>query len=129
MARTAHHIPGSRRWPTDEQRPGAPWRSLVLYDLRHDRARRADDGDDRERPRPRAVRRAVAFRSWPRFNRDAGVARTSAREERRARQRLRAGTGRLLHLVNNPGGTVDPDAADLLDIPPAHHRHASLWLA
>ncbi|MFI9115897.1 hypothetical protein [Streptomyces venezuelae] len=38
MARTAHHIPAARRRPAAEQPPGAPWRSLVLRDLRYSAA-------------------------------------------------------------------------------------------
>ncbi|MFE5944872.1 hypothetical protein [Streptomyces sp. NPDC056480] len=129
MARTAHHIPGSRRRPNDESAPGAPWRALTLYDLRYGAARRAATGGGRERPHPRAIRRTVTFRRWPRFNRDAGVARAAAQEERRARQRLRLQAGRVLSVVNAPDGTIDPDAADSVDIPPARHRHSALWLA
>ncbi|WP_329275586.1 hypothetical protein [Streptomyces sp. NBC_00691] len=129
MARTAHHIPRSRRRPAAEKTPGAPWRSLVLYDLRHASARRAGTGADREHPHPRTIRRLVVFRRWPRFNQDSGVARWSAQEERRARRRLRAQVGRVLSAVNAPDGTVTPDAADTVDIPPARHRHSSLWFA
>ncbi|MEU9295259.1 hypothetical protein [Streptomyces sp. NPDC048266] len=35
----------------------------------------------------------------------------------------------LLRLVNAPGGAVDVDAADLVDIPPARHRRGGLWFA
>ncbi|WP_055602132.1 hypothetical protein [Streptomyces aureus] len=102
---------------------------LTLYDLRHGGACRAATCSGRERPHPRAIRRTVVFHRWPRFNRDAGVARAAAHEERRARQRLRLRVGRVLSVVNAPDGTIDLDAADTVDIPPARHRHSELWFA
>ncbi len=75
------------------------------------------------------VRRTVAVHSWPRHQRDRSVARWSAAEERRARQRLRTQAGSLLRLVNSATGELALDAADTVDVPPARHRRGSLWLA
>ncbi|MDG9701229.1 hypothetical protein [Streptomyces sp. DH37] len=66
---------------------------------------------------------------FPRHNRDRSVARWSAVEERRARQRLRARTTALRRLVNSGADALALDAADALDVPPARHRHGSLWSA
>lgn len=67
--------------------------------------------------------------SFARYRRDASVARWSAVEERRARQRLRTQVGILLRLVNTTADELVLDAADTVDIPPARHRRGSLWLA
>ncbi|WP_328946254.1 hypothetical protein OG259_37165 [Streptomyces sp. NBC_00250] len=129
MARTAHHIPGSRRWPANETAPGGPWRSLVLRDLRYSAACLSEATHGGSRPRPRAIRRSVAVYRWPRFNRDADVARWSAQQERGARMRLRTQAGLLLRLVNTPDGVLTLSAAETVDVPPARHRHGSLWFA
>ncbi|MFD9422722.1 MULTISPECIES: hypothetical protein [unclassified Streptomyces] len=58
------------------------------------------------------------------------MARWSAQEERRARQRLRTQVGRLRGLMNaDVGGGISVEAAEGVEIPPANHRHSSLWLA
>jgi hypothetical protein len=67
--------------------------------------------------------------SFARYQRDGSVAQWSAIEERRARQRLRTQLGTLLGLVNTSAGVLALDAADTVEIPPARHRHGSLWLA
>ncbi|MFJ2923764.1 hypothetical protein ACIPIU_01865 [Streptomyces massasporeus] len=67
--------------------------------------------------------------SFARYRRDASVARWSAVEERRARQRLRTQVGTLLRLVNTAADELALDTADSVDIPPARHRRGSLWLA
>ncbi|MFJ3834526.1 hypothetical protein ACWGHM_06920 [Streptomyces sp. NPDC054904] len=150
MSRTAHHIPPSRGEETPPGRPaGSPWHSVVLHDLRFSARCFADAARESSRPRPVRIRRRVEFHSFPRHNRDASVAWASAVEERRARQLLRARVGTLLALLHPAGaGPVraasdvdaaagaDPgvgaaaaaDAADV-DVPPARHRHGSLWLA
>ncbi|MFI8966203.1 hypothetical protein ACIGO8_29280 [Streptomyces sp. NPDC053493] len=90
----------------------------MLYGLRYD-----------ARGRVSTVRRAVEVRSFARYGRDPSVARWAAEEERRARQRLRARAGRLVGLVNRPGRALDVEAADRVDVPPARHRRAALWMA
>ncbi|MDX2560859.1 hypothetical protein PV371_14510 [Streptomyces sp. TX20-6-3] len=129
MARTAHHIPRSRRPIPDDRLSGDPYLSLVLYDLRRDAACLAEAAREGAGPRPRAIRRTVALYDWPRFRQDRTVARWAVMEERRARTRLRTRTGLLLRLVNLPGGTLDPGAADTVDVPPARHRRSGLWFA
>ncbi|MFD4140323.1 hypothetical protein [Streptomyces sp. NPDC058572] len=126
MSRTAHHVPPSRGTVTDHHVPGSPWHSVVIYDLRHSAAVLAEAARAAARPRPQRVHRAVGVHVFPRHNRDRGVARESAVEERRARQRLRARTGLLRRLVNSVDGPLRPDAADTVDIPPARHRHSSI---
>ncbi|WP_318211523.1 hypothetical protein [Streptomyces sp. SJL17-1] len=129
MARTAHHIPRSRRsFPVD--RPvGDPWCSLVLYDLRLSTACLTEAVRECGRPRPQAIRRTVSVHRWPRFSQDRTVARWSEKEERTARTRLRTQAGLLLRLVNSPDGTLDMRAADAVDIEPARHRRSGLWCA
>ncbi|MFI8435903.1 hypothetical protein ACIGJO_19545 [Streptomyces sp. NPDC079020] len=130
MARTAHHFPRSRTREALDERPGSPWHRAVVHDLRYSTRSLTEAADECRRPRPRAVRRRVQVYSFPRHNRDAGVGRWSAQEERRARQRLRSRVGRLRRLIDaGPGGGVDAQAADLVEIPPANHRHSSLRLA
>ncbi|KKZ71249.1 hypothetical protein VO63_24420 [Streptomyces showdoensis] len=92
---------------------------MVLHDLRARRGAAA----------PTPVRRSVAVYSFPRHNRDRTVARMAAVEERRARQRLRARLGVVIRLVDSPAGRLAPEAADTVDVPPARHRRAALWLA
>ncbi|MEU9081926.1 hypothetical protein [Streptomyces sp. NPDC048357] len=75
------------------------------------------------------VRRTVDVYSFPRHQQDRSVARWSAAEERRARQRLRAQVGTVLRLVRSTADELALDAADTVDIPPARHRRGSLWLA
>ncbi|MEU0397394.1 hypothetical protein ABZ208_32405 [Streptomyces sp. NPDC006208] len=129
MSRTAHHVPPSRGTITDHKIPGSPWHSVVIYDHRYSAAVLAEAARAAARPRPQPVRRAVGVYVFPRHNRDRGVVHDSALEERRARQRLRARTGLLRRLVNSADGTLRPDAADTVDIPPARHRHNSIWHA
>ncbi|MFD3994491.1 hypothetical protein [Streptomyces sp. NPDC058548] len=129
MARTAHHIPRSRRPFPFDRMWGDPYLSLVLYDLRRDAACLTEAAREGARPRPRAIRRTVAFYDRPRFEQDRTVGRWAAKEERRDRMRLRTRTGLLLRLVNSPGGTLAPDAADAVDVPPARHRRSGLWFA
>ncbi|MEU2914325.1 hypothetical protein ACWCQ0_33490 [Streptomyces massasporeus] len=57
------------------------------------------------------------------------MARWSAVEERRARQRLRTQVGTLLRLVNTTADELALEDADTVDIRPARHRRGSLWLA
>ncbi|POX60499.1 hypothetical protein C3492_27235 [Streptomyces sp. Ru62] len=78
-----------------------------------------DAARESRRPQPRPVRRAVDVHSFARHQRDRSVAQWSAVEERRARQRLRAQVGTLLRLVNGTADELAPDAADMVDIPPA----------
>jgi hypothetical protein len=66
---------------------------------------------------------------FPRHNRDRGLSRWSALEERRARQRLRTQAGILRRLVNTPTGELALEAAEAVDVPPANHRHSSVWFA
>ncbi|MFD7611578.1 hypothetical protein [Streptomyces sp. NPDC059828] len=75
------------------------------------------------------IRRRVNVHSWPRFRRDRSVAEWSAAEERRSRQRLRTQVETVLKLVNSTADELTPDAAEIVDIPPARHRRNSLWLA
>lgn len=76
------------------------------------------------------IRRTVNVYSFARHQHDRSVAQWSAVEERRARQRLRAQVGTILKLVNSATRhELALDAADMVDIPPAHHRRSSLWLA
>ncbi|WP_260461893.1 hypothetical protein [Streptomyces lateritius] len=103
MARTAHHPSHARRRTRHDMLTGQPWYAVVL--------------------------RAVEVYAFPRYQSDATVGRWAAVEERRARQRLRRQAGVVLRLVNAPGGAVDVDAADLVDIPPARHRRSGLWFA
>ena len=129
MARTAHHLPSSRTKKTVDDRPGAPWHSVILLDLRYSARCFAEAAHHSHRPRPRAVRRQVDVHCFPRHNRDRGVARWSAMEERRARQRLRTQMGMIRRLVNTADGELTLTAADMVDVPPANHRHSSLWFA
>ncbi|GCD42025.1 hypothetical protein [Streptomyces paromomycinus] len=57
------------------------------------------------------------------------MARWSAVEERRARQRLRARIGILLRRVHSADEDSMLDLAETVDVPPARHRRNSLWLA
>lgn len=130
MSRTALHL--RRAYSDGAAHPALPnrrWTAVVLYDLRYSARVRADARRAATRPRPRAVRRAVAVYSFPRFSRDPFVAEWATVEERRARQRLRAEARAALRTVNTSGGTLDLDAADAVDIPPARHRHSARWLA
>ncbi|MET9540251.1 hypothetical protein ABZY16_22515 [Streptomyces sp. NPDC006553] len=129
MARTAHHIPRSRRLIPDDRLAGDPCLSLALYDLRRDAACLTEAAREGARPRPRAIRRTLAPYDRPRFRQDRTVAHWAAKEERRARTRLRIRTSLLLRLVNSPGGTLDPEAADTVDVPPARHRRSGLGVA
>ncbi|MCK8677837.1 hypothetical protein [Streptomyces lichenis] len=129
MARTAHHLPLSLNRLTPDRPPGgSPLRSVVVHDLRYSARELADAVRESRRPRPRAIRRQVDFRSFPRHTHDPSVARWSAQEERRARQRLRSRLGASLRLVNSPTGLAR-HAAETVDIPPTRHRRGSLWLA
>ncbi|MFB6706199.1 hypothetical protein ACFCW6_15980 [Streptomyces sp. NPDC056333] len=129
MARTAHHLPPSRAKKTIDDRPGVPWHSVTLLDLRYSARCLAEAAHHSHRPRPRTVRRQVDVRCFPRHNRDRGVARWSALEERRARQRLRTQMGIIRRLVNTPDGELALTVADMVDVPPANHRHSSIWCA
>ncbi|MFI8810003.1 MULTISPECIES: hypothetical protein [unclassified Streptomyces] len=105
---------------------------MVVRDLRYSRRSLTEAVKESRRPRPSAVRREVRVYRFPRHNRDGGVARWSAHEERRARQRLRTQVGRLRGLMNadaDAGGGIGVEAAETVEIPPANHRHGSLWLA
>lgn len=44
-------------------------------------------------------------------------------------QRLRTQTGIIRRLVNTAGGELALSATDMVDVPPANHRHSSIWLA
>jgi hypothetical protein len=66
---------------------------------------------------------------FPRHNRDRGVSRWSALEERRARQRLRTQVGIIRRLVNTSTGELALDTTDMIDVPPVNHRHSSVWFA
>ncbi|MFF7578335.1 hypothetical protein ACFZBE_25695 [Streptomyces sp. NPDC008061] len=129
MARTAHHLPSSRTKKTVDDRPGAPWHSVILLDLRYSARCFVEAAHHCHRPLPRAVRRQVDVYCFPRHNRDRGIARWSALEERRARQRLRTQVGVIRRLVNTSGGELALIAADMVDVTPANHRHSSLWLS
>ncbi|MFD0373596.1 hypothetical protein [Streptomyces sp. NPDC127114] len=113
MSRTAHHRPPAHCRAAGFPRDGAPWRAVVLYDLRYDR-----------HGVPRRIRREVTVYSWARHHRDGSVRRWAVTEERRARQRLRTALGAARRLAN----TARQDA-DSVDIPPARHRRAALWWA
>ncbi|MGW1730695.1 hypothetical protein [Streptomyces sp. NPDC001999] len=128
MARTAHHLPPSRTLTTGD-RPGAPWHSVILLDLRYSARCFAEAAHHSHRPRPRAVRRQVDVHRFPRHNRDRGIARWSALEECRARQRLRTQVGMIRRLLNSADGELALNTADVVDVTPANHRHSSLWLA
>lgn len=133
MAHTAHHYPPSQTRKTYDGLPGSPWHCVVVRDLRYSRRSLTEAvKESRRPPRPSAVRREVRVYCFPRHNRDGGVARWSAQEERRARQRLRTQVGRLRGLMNadaDAGGGIGVVAAETVEIPPANHRHGSLWLA
>lgn len=129
MSRTAHHIPVSRRPFPDDRLRGDPWCSVVVRDLRYSAGRLAEAAREHTRPRPEALLRAVDLYSWPRFRQDRSVAQWSARDERRARQRLRARMRTLTRLVNGAGGTIARTAPDTVDVPPTRHRRDALWLA
>lgn len=102
---------------------------MVVRDLRYSARSLAEAAREPGRPRPLPVRRQVDVRSFPRHQRDRSVARWSAVEERRARQRLRAQIGMLLRRVNSPGEDSMLDLADTVDVLPARHRRNALWLA
>ncbi|MEU7255638.1 hypothetical protein AB0B21_07495 [Streptomyces rimosus] len=102
---------------------------MVLHDLRYSARTLTEAARESRRPRPRRVRRTVVIHSFPRYQRDRSVARWSAQEERRARQRLRRQVGNLLGLVNSVSGELALDAVDTVDVPPARHRRGALWLA
>lgn len=129
MARTAHHLPPSRTKKTTGDQPGGPWHSVILLDLRYSARCFAEAAHHSHRPRPRAVRRQVDVYCFPRHNRDRGIARWSALEERRARQRLRTQTGMNRRLVNTSSGELAVTDADMVDVTPANHRHGSIWCA
>ncbi|MEV8585642.1 hypothetical protein AB0424_01765 [Streptomyces sp. NPDC051180] len=129
MARTAHHIPRSRRPLPDDRLRGDPWCSLLVRDLRYSAASAAEAARNRSRPQPQSVRRAVDLHSWPRFRQDRSVARWAAEEERKARQRLRARTRTLTRLVNGVGVAIAHTASSTVDVPPARHRRCALWWA
>ncbi|WP_256962186.1 hypothetical protein [Streptomyces sp. NRRL B-24572] len=129
MARTAHHPSRGRRRFRADMLKGQPWHAVVLHDLRYSTRDVSEAVREGRRPRPHPVRRAVEVYAFPRHQGDGSVAREAAVEERRARQRLRRRAGTLLRLVDSPGGVIDLDAADLVDIPPARHRRGGLWLA
>lgn len=114
---------------SDDWPAGDPWRSLVLHDLRFCARSLAEASRESRRPRPRPVRRVVDIYSFPRHNRDAPLAEASTGEERRARQRLRSRVGTILRFANSPSAQLDFDAVDSVDIPPARHRHSTIWLA
>lgn len=44
-------------------------------------------------------------------------------------QRLRTQTGIIRRLVNTAGGELALSATDMVDVPPANHRHSSIWFA
>ncbi|MGW7255102.1 hypothetical protein [Streptomyces sp. NPDC054834] len=102
---------------------------MVLHDLRYGARSLSDAARESRRPHPCAVRRKVDFYSFARHGHDRSVARWSAIEERRARQRLRAQVGALLRLVNSSADELALDATDSVDVPPTRHRRGSLWLA
>ncbi|MCX3287861.1 hypothetical protein OR263_14295 [Streptomyces sp. NEAU-H22] len=129
MTRTAHHVRPPHSRSAYDRSPGEPWRSVVLHDLRYSARGFTDATREFRRPRPRAVRRAVDVYSFARYQRDDSVAQWSAMEERRARQRLRTQVGTLPGLVNTSVGVLVLDAVDAVEIPPARHRHGSLWHA
>ncbi|GHA63783.1 hypothetical protein ACIQRS_09030 [Streptomyces termitum] len=137
MSRTAHHLTRAA-WDTeatDGTPPGSPWHALTLYDLRYASRTEGPVGapaaTDRVRPTHRVhrVRRHVAVHWLPRHQHDPAVGRWAARLERRARQDLRARLGAVRRLARTPGGPLDLDAADTVDVPPARHRHGARWLA
>ncbi|MFV5994617.1 hypothetical protein ACNPQM_19660 [Streptomyces sp. NPDC056231] len=129
MARTAHHLPPSQTKKSRSDLPGAPWHSLVLRDLRYNARCSAAAAHESHRPRADAVRRRVDVYCFPRHNRDRGVSRWSALEERRARQRLRTQVGIIRRLVNTSTGELALDTTDMVDVPPVNHRHSSVWFA
>ncbi|OLZ44178.1 hypothetical protein AVW11_35030 [Streptomyces amritsarensis] len=102
---------------------------MVLYDLRYSAHTFSEAIRESRRPQPHVVRRMVDVYSFPRYRQDRSVARWSAEEESRARQRLRAQVGTLLRLVRANAGGLALDAAHTVEIPPARHRRSSLWLA
>ncbi|MFD5769958.1 hypothetical protein ACFWIN_29660 [Streptomyces sp. NPDC127049] len=131
MTRTAHHLshPRHDRWDTPG---GGLFRAVVLYDLRYSARTLADAERAGRHPRPVRVRRHVRVYRLPRYQHDASVAHGAARLERRARQALRARLTTARRLADAPGprpGPLGPGAADIVDIPPALHRHSALWLA
>ncbi|MEU3889072.1 hypothetical protein [Streptomyces sp. NPDC029041] len=67
--------------------------------------------------------------SFARRRRDRSIAEWSAREERRARQRLRSRLATLKGLVHDGVDALALEAADAVDIPPTRHRRSSLWHA
>ncbi|MEU7723260.1 hypothetical protein [Streptomyces tibetensis] len=67
--------------------------------------------------------------SFARRRTDRSIAEWSAREERRARQRLRHQVGTLMRLVHAGADELALEAADMVDIPSARHRRSSLWHA
>ncbi|MET7787732.1 hypothetical protein ABZS93_14105 [Streptomyces sp900116325] len=102
---------------------------MILLDLRYSARCFAEAARHSHRPLPRAVRRQVDVYCFPRHNRDRGIARWSALEERRARQRLRTQTGMNRRLVNTSSGELAVTAADMVDVTPANHRHGSIRCA
>ncbi|WP_240449822.1 hypothetical protein [Streptomyces sp. S1] len=129
MARTAHHPSLARRRSSPDRLKGEPFHAVVLHDLRYGAGELAAAVREGRRARPRPVRRAVAVHSLPRHQWDKTVAHWAAEQERRTRQLLRKRVGTVLGLVNAPGGVLDPDAADAVDIPPARHRHSGVRVA
>ncbi|MEU7552162.1 hypothetical protein AB0B01_07350 [Streptomyces sp. NPDC044571] len=126
MSRTAHHIRSRRAADAPADVP----LTVLVRDLRFSARCRAEAGRAGRRPRPRALRRLAEIRSRPRRASDPSVARWAAEEQRRARQRLRARARAALRLVDaGRGMPLDLVAAADVDIPPARHRRAALWLA
>ncbi|THA54298.1 hypothetical protein E6R62_16595 [Streptomyces sp. A1136] len=103
---------------------------MLVRDLRYTARCRAEAALGGHRPHPRAVRRRAVIRHFPRVGRDRSVSRWAAREERRARQRLRADARTLLRLTDGGrGARLDLRGAEEAEIRPARHRRAALWLA
>ncbi|GAA4921386.1 hypothetical protein ACFPM3_01695 [Streptomyces coeruleoprunus] len=130
MARTAHHLTlAHRTMSLDDPAPGAALATVVLYDLRYSARSLAEARRASRRARPQRVRRRVAVHRLARYGHDPSVGRWATESERRARQRLRSRVRALQRLVDSCDGRLDPGAADAVDVPPAHHRHAALWWA
>lgn len=133
VSRTVHHIPNTHAHDSTRGTvsPGAPWRTVVLVDLRYSAACLAQAGREGCRPRPRRRRHSVRVYSYARYAvRSRSVSREAAQDERRARQALRTGLGALHRqlAVLGCGEEVARAAVDL-DVVPARHRHNAVWQA
>ncbi|MEV7716597.1 hypothetical protein [Streptomyces sp. NPDC088184] len=77
MTRTAHYLRPSRTRKSYDDGPGAPWRSVILIDLRYSARSLTEAAAEARRPWPQRIRRRVSVHRFPRHNRDRGITRAA----------------------------------------------------